>query len=680
MATPLPALILNVDDNEVGRYTKTRALRRADFRILEARTGQEALQLVRAHQPDLVLLDVKLPDISGLEVCQIIKREFPTILVLQVSASFVTPTDRTVGLDSGADSYLTQPAEPEELIAATRALLRMRRAEQAAREINERYRVIVDSAVDYAIITTDLSGAITSWSAGARCVFGYDAEEAVGQSASMIFTPEDRAAGIPAAEMTTALRQGSAADERWQMRRDGALLWASGQMVPLRDAASGVNGFLKILRDRTPEKQEEEELRLFNDELEREVGIRTQELSAANAALRQEIEERERAQEALRQAQKMEAVGQLTGGIAHDFNNLLTVVIGGAEALNRRLPPDADDLRRRTGMVLEAARRAAALTYRLLAFSRQQPLEPKPTDVAQLVAGMSDMLRRTLGEQVAVQTVAADDLWLVFVDPNQLENALLNLAVNARDAMPVGGTLAIMTRNVDRGRTDSRRHGEFAPGEYVLLTVKDSGSGMSKETIEKAFDPFFTTKGVGQGTGLGLSQVYGFVKQSGGHVEIDSTLGKGTTISIYLPRQVDGDACAPVSTPPPTDTRLQPEGQTVLVVEDEEAVRAFSTEALREMGFDVVEAPDGPRALAVLESRPDVRLLFADIGLPGSMNGRQLADEVLKRHPDMMVLLTTGYTQNAIVHEGRLDAGVNLLAKPFDYEDLAAKIKQILGS
>jgi CheY-like chemotaxis protein len=270
------------------------------------------------------------------------------------------------------------------------------------------------------------------------------------------------------------------------------------------------------------------------------------------------------------------------------------------------------------------------------------------------------------------------DLWLVSIDRNQLENAVLNLAVNARDAMPQGGKLTLQTTNVDRLPAAARSHDGHRPGQYVRLTVKDTGTGMTKEVIDKAFDPFFTTKGIGQGTGLGLSQVYGFVKQSGGQVEIESVPGNGTAISIFLPRLMD--ATDHVAAPPTLQTAIDvaPHGQTVLVVEDEDVVRAFSVETLREMGLDVIEASDGASALSLLDDHTDVRMLFADLGLPGGMDGRQLADEARRRRPDIKVLLTTGYTQNAVIHEGRLDAGVNLLAKPFTYEALAARVKEIL--
>jgi CheY-like chemotaxis protein len=329
-------------------------------------------------------------------------------------------------------------------------------------------------------------------------------------------------------------------------------------------------------------------------------------------------------------------------------------------------------------MVLEAARRAAALTHRLLAFSRQQPLDPKPTDIAALVAGMSDMLRRTLGEKIEIDVAASSELWPVSVDRNQLENALLNLAVNARDAMPDGGRLTIATTNVDPEEAVCNRRLEIS-GPHVLLAVGDTGEGMARDVVEKAFDPFFTTKGIGKGTGLGLSQVYGFVKQSGGHVDIDSAPGKGTTIRILLPRMGDNGTTVATAPQPVADTVVATSGATILVVEDEAVVRNFSTEVLRELGFNVLEASDGVAALGVMKNHPEVRLLFADIGLPGGMNGRQLADEAVRRRPGLKVLLTTGYTQNAVVHNGRLDSGVELLVKPFTYETLAARMKEMLG-
>jgi len=287
------------------------------------------------------------------------------------------------------------------------------------------------------------------------------------------------------------------------------------------------------------------------------------------------------------------------------------------------------------------------------------------------------MMRRTLGEKIEIDVVAGSDVWMVSVDRNQLENAILNLAVNARDAMPDGGRLTIAATNVDPDEAGCHRRLEIS-GPHVLLSVTDTGSGMPQDVVEKAFDPFFTTKDIGKGTGLGLSQVYGFVTQSGGHVDIDSAPGKGTTVKIYLPRLPQSDAIVVPPSSRSTQPVLATSGATILVVEDEAVVRTFSTEALRDLGFDVLEASDGAAALGIVKTHPEVQLLFADVGLPGGMNGRQLADEAVRHRPGLKVLLTTGYTQNAVVHNGRLDSGVNLLVKPFTYETLAAKMKEIL--
>ena len=405
-------------------------------------------------------------------------------------------------------------------IALAAASAGLREREQALRESEARHRQIVESSTDYAIITTDLDGQITGWNAGARHLLGWREAEALGQNRRLIYTPEDREAGAPEAEMQLALAKGRAADERWHVRKDGSRFWSSGALLPLRDDAGATIGFLKILRDRTTEREAEDALRRLNATLEERVARRTIDLTAANERLEAAAADRERVEEQLRQAQKMEAVGQLTGGVAHDFNNLLTVVVGNLEMLQRRLTEADPRVRRGIENAMAGAARAAALTHRLLAFSRQQPLDPKPTDVNKLVAGMSDLLRRTLGEHIAIETVLAGGLWRANVDANQLENAILNLAVNARDAMPEGGKLTVETGNAYLDEAYAALRPEVTPGRYVMVAVCDTGAGMPAEVAARAFEPFFTTKAVGQGTGLGLSQVYGFVKQSGGHVAI----------------------------------------------------------------------------------------------------------------------------------------------------------------
>lgn len=402
-------------------------------------------------------------------------------------------------------------------------------------------------------------------------------------------------------------------------------------------------------------------------------------LGVANRQLEAQIREREKAEAALRQIQKMETIGHLTGGVAHDFNNLLTIIVGNLDRLDRRIDAKSDpaELKKITKFARIGADRAAALTQSLLAFSRRQPLAPKPVDANKLVSNMSDLLRRTLGEHISVQMVGAAGLWRTQADPNQLENALLNLALNARDAMASGGKLTIETANAYFDPQHAAE-AEVASGQYVLISVSDTGSGMTKEVIDQAFEPFFTTKDTGHGTGLGLSQVYGFVKQSGGHVQIYSEIGQGTTVKVYLPRLV----AEPAEEVPPAAPVESSGGrqETVLLVEDDDGVRENSALMLKELGYRVVEAAIGAQALDRLERETDIALLFTDIGLPGGMNGRQLADEVLRRRPGLPVLFTTGYARNAIVHDGRLDPGVHLVTKPFSYAELAAGLKTVLDS
>ena len=399
--------------------------------------------------------------------------------------------------------------------------------------------------------------------------------------------------------------------------------------------------------------------------------------------LQQEISRRETTEQALRQAQKMEAVGRLSGGIAHDFNNMLTVILGNIDMASRRLGDDNPRIQRLLDSARQASERAATLVQRLLAFSRQHPQEVKAVDINRLVQSMSELLRRTIGETVTVETVLAGGLWKIAVDPNQLENAILNLAVNARDAMPDGGRLTIETSNsyLDEAYVTSNSGDGFAAGQYVLLAVTDSGTGMSREVRERAFEPFFTTKPTGMGTGLGLSMVYGFAKQSNGHIKIYSEAGEGTTIKLYFPRLTEQKALPDWSDertarPAPIDRG----SETILLVEDDEEVRKFSIEVLREQGYIVHAAADGASALRLLESESNISMLFTDVVLPGGMNGRQLADEARRRRPELKVLYATGYTRNAIIHQGRLDAEVELLTKPFTAEALARKIRQVLGS
>ena len=399
-------------------------------------------------------------------------------------------------------------------------------------------------------------------------------------------------------------------------------------------------------------------------------------LAEANEHLRQDALERERMEGQIRQMQKMEAVGQLTGGVAHDFNNMLAIIIGSLDLAKRRLT-GAEDARIGTCIenATESALSAAQLTSRLLAFSRQQALQPQPLDPNKMVAGMSELLRRTVFEDVRIETVLAGGLWRVNADPNQLESAILNLCINARDAMPDGGQLTIETANAHLDDAYAASEPEVQPGQYVMVGVTDTGTGMAPEVVQRAFDPFYTTKGVGKGTGLGLSQVYGFVKQSGGHVKIYSEPGHGTTVKIYLPRLRKGEP-APQAEPGSAAPRGR-EGEVVLVVEDDDRVRHMSVDALRELGYTVVQASDAAQALTVLAVQPQISLLFTDVVMP-DVNGRRLAEMARERRPSLKVLFTTGYSRNAVVHNGVLDPGVAFLPKPFTVEQLSRKVREVL--
>jgi signal transduction histidine kinase len=422
--------------------------------------------------------------------------------------------------------------------------------------------------------------------------------------------------------------------------------------------------------------QDDRQRRLMNDLLETRVAERTAELEAANQQLRDEVASRAAAEAQIRQMQKMEVVGQLTGGIAHDFNNMLAIIVGSLDMAKKYFPRDPVKASRSIDHAMEGATRAAELTARLLAFSRQQPLDPRPVDTNKLVSGMSELLTRTLGGNVRMETVLAGGLWRMFADPPQLESAILNLCVNGRDAMPDGGKITLETMNAHLDDAYAATHAEVRPGQYVAIAVSDTGTGMTAEVMSRAFDPFFTTKKPGQGTGLGLSQVYGFAKQSGGHVKIYSELGQGTTVKLYLPRYTGEDE--PVHSTQPADRPLEgTAAEVILVVEDEDRVRQMSVQLLKDLGYTVIHASDAKRALAMLETDVSFDLLFTDVVMP-DMNGKQLADRVRELRPGVKVLYTTGYTRNAVIHNGMLDRDVSFLPKPFTIQQLATKVRQVL--
>ena len=683
---------------------------------------------------------------------------------------------------------------------------------------------IIDSALDYAIIATDLEGSVTRWSEGAERIFGWSAREMHGQALERIFTPEDNAVARAAEEMRQALTRGRGNDERWHIRRDGSRFWASGEMLPLQDDEGRVTGFVKVLRDRTRERLREQRLLLLSkasgsllvandpDEvleplfkesaaaldidqayhyvvapdrahlrlthsigvpeavvtplrhapfeggplcgivartraplivedvqtreapefaMARRAGIRAYagfpvesretlygviafaslqhrsfdaeslgffgtlarllsvvrqrldreaRFEMLNASLQDEVIRRTTAlvesEDQLRQSLKMEAVGQLTGGIAHDFNNMLAGITGSLELLQRRITQGRlDEVERYIATAQSSARRAAGLTHRLLSFSRRQTLDPKPTSPAYLVEGLVELLGRTVGPSIDVQVHAVDAAWTVLIDRNQLENALLNLCINARDAMPDGGTV---TLSIGHAIFDARHAppADLPPGEYVEIAVADTGTGMDPDVLARAFDPFFTTKPIGQGTGLGLSMVYGFARQSGGQVRIASTVGVGTRIAIYLPRHVGDhqeDAVTTSSAAAPAFV-----GTTVLIVDDEASIRMLLSDTLADLGYTALEASDGASALLVLQSNARIDLLVSDVGLAGGINGRQLAEMARQRRPGLKVLFVTGYAEGANIREGQLAEGMEILTKPFAMDVLADRIGKLL--
>ncbi|HTI85007.1 MAG TPA: response regulator [Alphaproteobacteria bacterium] len=543
--TDAASRILVVDDDDSGRYLKSHILRRAGHLVIEAGNGRDALRTIAEEKPALVVLDIKLPDINGIEVCRQIKAADPSVLVLQTSAAFVGKKDRARGLVGGADSFLIEPIEVEELTATVEALLRLHRAEQSLRRANEA--------------------------------------------------------------------------------------------------------------------------------LEERVAERTREISEINQRLVEEMRQRAEAEEIARHVQKLEALGQLTGGISHDFNNLLTIITGNLESLRREMAkcmPDADRLRRLSDNAFHGAQRAVGVTQRLLAFSRRQSLRSVAIEANGFVRGMNDLLRQTLGERISVRIRTASTPLVVQSDPSQLESAILNLVINARDAMPAGGEVSISVESPDGGNAASA-------GGRVAISVADNGSGMPPHVLKYAFEPFFTTKDVGHGTGLGLSQVYGFVRQSGGDVTIDSTVGAGTTVRIVLP-QADVPAAMLGESEIAVDRVTMNESITVLVVEDNEQVREHSVDLLTELGYRVLQASNGNEALSILDAEP-ANLLFTDVGLPGGMSGERLAEEAQRRHPGLKVLYTTGYDRTIAAESAALGLA-SILPKPFTFAALSDAVSKVLRS
>ena len=529
----------------------------------------------------------------------------------------------------------------------TRDITERKAAEEALRQSEEQFRLLVQGVTDYAIFMLDPTGHVTNWNSGAQRMKGYAAAEIIGQHFSRFYTDEDRAADVPLRALQTAEREGRFETEGWRVRKDGSHFWASVVIDAIHDENGKLIGFGKVTRDITERRQTQKAL--------------------------------EEAREALFQAQKMEAVGQLTGGVAHDFNNLLQAISGSLEVVERRLAAGRTDVGQHVAAARTAMDRATALTQRLLAFARRQPLKPEYTNLNTLVPEMRDLIQKSVGEAVQVELRLAQELWPIWADANQVESALLNLAINARDAMPNGGRLTVETSNTHLDAAYVGSEPGVQPGDYVMLAVTDTGTGMSPDVLTRAFEPFFTTKPVGQGTGLGLSQLYGFVQQSGGHVRIESEVGRGTSVKLYLPRHHGAEETRAVVDASPEPPPQAPGPGTILVVEDEAIVRMLLVDGLEEQGYTVLEAEDGNAALDIVASSERIDLLATDVGLPG-INGRQLAEMARSQRPDLKVLFLTGYAYEAALEKEVLRPNTQLLGKPVAIEVFCAKVHGMLQS
>jgi len=511
-----------------------------------------------------------------------------------------------------------------------------KKAEGKARRIEERFRLLVEGAKDYAIHMLDPQGKIVTWNEGATNVLGYSKKEIIGHHFSILYEQEDIDSGKPETDLQKAAIEGKLEEEGRRVRKDGTGFWADVSITPLRDKQQELRGFSHIMRDITSKRKLEDQLH---------------------------------------QSQKMEAIGVLAGGVAHDFNNLLTTIMGNADLAILDLETNSP-IYQYMKDIRKAAQVAASLTRQLLAFSRKELIQPEVLDLNQVIMNLEKMLHRLIGENIEVVTAYAPDLWRVKADPGQIEQIIMNLAVNARDAMPKGGRLTIETANVEQDEGYFRDHGiENKAGSYVMMAVTDNGIGMDKETQKRIFEPFFTTKEMGRGTGLGLSTLYGIVKQSEGHIWVYSEPGKGTTFKIYLPR-VEEDTEAAKTKLSPT---LSLEGsETILVVEDNEMLRELIKEMLEGYGYTVLVTQGGKEAVGIATSHDGpIHLLLTDVVMPG-MNGREVAKQLQSIVAEIKVLYMSGYTEDSMGHHGVLDSGMNFIQKPFSLQVLGRKVREIL--
>ncbi|WP_409319578.1 response regulator [Pseudomonas sp. KCJK9016] len=638
--------LLIVDDNVATRYALRRRLERHGYQVLEAGTGGEGLALIASEALDALILDVNLPDMSGFDIVRELRADLRTALlpVIHVSAASIQTGDIITGLDAGADAYLIHPVDPDVLLATLRTLLRVRDTENALRESEARFReIFVNVSAPIAVIDAKLKVHECNHAFAQLIQDNRDS-----QILDECFA-EDQGAVLK--ELRLRLVDG----ERWKgtlnMRVQGEIRETEWQISPYRTAGLS----LVFVEDVTEHRHRE------RSHLAR--------LDDTTTQLAKEVADRVRAETQLLQVQKMDALGKLTGGIAHDFNNLLTGIITSLELIHKRVV-DArlDKVQFYADAALSSAMSAASLTHRLLAFARQQPLDTRPVDINDHVRSLEELLVRTIGERIALKLELTSKPAIALVDPIQLESAVLNLVINARDALPHGGNIWVSTY-----ATYSHGDPNLTDGSYVALSVRDDGTGIEHSVIDKVFDPFFTTKPLGQGTGLGLSTIYGFARQSGGDAHIRSVARRGTEVTILLPATSDPTAVEGV--PPAVDP--QGSGEHVLIVEDMPSVRLFVTEVLEDAGYRCTQAGDIETARERLQNDPSINLLLTDVGLP-RMNGRELADAARGWREGLPILFMTGYAETAINRQVFLGAGMEMLVKPFQISELLDKVRRTL--
>lgn len=640
--------LLIVDDNAATRYALRRRMERQGFVVAEAGTGTEGLAQIAEQIPDALILDVNLPDMSGFDIVRQLRTERRTALlpVVHVSAASIQSGDIVTGLEAGADAYMVHPVDPDVLLATLRTLLRVRDTEFALRASEERFHeIFANVSAPIAVMDGEL-GIHECNHAFARLIAGAAAEQ-----------PLLQCLGDDQPEAVTGLREALVAGERWKgtlsMQVQGELRETEWQVSRYRE--TGLS--LVFIEDVTEHRRREQS--------------HLQQLDSVNTQLAHEVAERARTEEQLLQAQKMDAIGKLTGGIAHDFNNLLTGIVTGLELIKRRTADNRPDkVMAYADAALTSAKSAASLTHRLLAFARQQPLDARPIDVNQCVRSLEDLLRRTIGKRIGLTLELTTRGAVALIDAGQLESSLLNLAINARDALPEGGNIWISTYEA-YSQGNARR----ADGHYIAITVRDDGEGIEHHLLDKVFEPFFTTKPIGEGTGLGLSTIYGFVRQSGGDVQIRSLVGHGTEVTLMLPAAVD----QVVAEPAPAHAVGLGQGEHVLIVEDTASVRMFVNEILTEAGYRCTQAADVMTALSVLEQDASVDLLLTDVGMP-QMNGRELAQKMRVWRPQVPVLFMTGYAENALNRQQFLGDRMDMITKPFQLDEFLDKVRTMLDA